>query len=82
MPKNRVLTSLLFCFKVKVKGRGQGHGSRSKSITWRAAVDIRGWALPSAAKSNTSHYQFKVFVCVSVISWHMRIIARMRSIGF
>ncbi len=30
---------------------------------------------------NKSHYQFKVFVCVSVISGHMRIIARMRSIG-
>ncbi len=27
-------------------------------------------------------YQSKVFVCVSVISWCMRIIARMRSIGF
>ncbi len=39
-------------------------------------------ALPSAAKSNKSHYQSKVIVCVSVISWRMRIIARMRSIGF
>ncbi len=28
-----------------------------------------------------NHYQFKVFVCVSVISGRMRIIARMRSIG-
>ncbi len=28
-----------------------------------------------------SHYQFKVFVCVSLISGRMRIIARMRSIG-
>ncbi len=69
---------------VKVKGRGQGHGSRSKvkAILWRAAVDIRGSALPSAVKSNESHYQSKVFVCVSVISWRMRIIAWMRSIGF
>ncbi len=25
---------------------------------------------------------FKVFVCVSVISWRVRIIARMRLIGF
>ena len=33
------------------------------------------------AKSNKSHYQFKVFVCVSVISRRMQIIARMRSIG-
>ncbi len=38
--------------------------------------------LPSAAKSNKSHYQSKVFVCVSVISWHMWIILQMRSIGF
>ena len=63
---------------VKVKGQGQ----RSQSIFWRTAVDIRGSALPSAAKGNKSHYQFKVFVCVSVVSRHMRIIARMRSIGF
>ncbi len=53
-------TSLLPCWKVKVgvkvKGQAQGHGSRSSS--WRAAVDIRGSALPSAAKSNRSHYQF------------------------
>ncbi len=43
------MTSLLPCFKVKVKGRAQGHDSRSHF--WRAAVDIRGSALPSAAKS-------------------------------
>ncbi len=30
MPKNRVLTSLLPCFKVRVKGQDQGRGSRSK----------------------------------------------------
>ncbi len=42
--------------KVGVKVKGQGHGSRSSF--WRAAVDIRGSALPSAAKSNRSHYQF------------------------
>ncbi len=58
--------------------------SRSKVEVkfWRAAVDIRGSALPSAAKSNKSHYQSKVFVCVSVISGRMQIIAQMRSIGF
>ncbi len=61
--KNRVLTSLLLCFKVK----GQG----SRSIFWRAAVNIRGSILPSAVKSNNSQYQSKVFVCVSVISGHM-----------
>ncbi len=61
------------------QGRGQCHGSRS--TFWRAAVDIRGSALPSAEKGNRSHYQFKVFVCVSVISGCMRIIARIWSIG-
>ena len=77
----------LLPFKVKVKGRGQGHRSRSRSKVvsrsnfWRAAVDNRGLALPSAAKSNKSHYQFQVFVCVSVISGCLRIIARMWSIG-
>ncbi len=63
--------------KVKVMGQGQ----MSRSSFWRAAVDIRGSALPSAAKSIRSHYQFYVFVCVSLISGRMRIIARMRSIG-
>ena len=69
---------------VKVKGQGQDHGSsqRSRSIFWRAAVDIRCSALPSTAKSNKSHYQSEVFVCLSVISPRMGIIARMRSIGF
>ncbi len=38
-----------------------------KSNLWCTAVDIRGSALPSAAKSNKSHYQSNVFVCVSVI---------------
>ena len=75
------------------QGRGQGQrsgsrskvtdqGQRSRSTFRHAAVDIRGSALPSAAKSNWSHYSLEVFVCVSVISWHMRVIARMRSIGF
>ena len=36
---------------------------RSRSNFWRVAVDLRGSALPSAAKR--SHYQSKVFVCVS-----------------
>ena len=31
--------------------------------------------------TNRSHYQSEVFVCVSVISKHIRIIVRMRSIG-
>ncbi len=44
----------------------------SRSNFWRAAVDDRGSALPSTARSNKSHYQFQVVVCVSVISGHMR----------
>ncbi len=79
--QNRVFTWLLPCFKVKVKVRGQGQKSGSRSNFWHAAVDNRGSALPSAAKSNKSHYQYKVFVCVSVIIGRVRIIARMRSIG-
>ncbi len=79
--KNRVFTWLLPCFKVKVKGRVQGQRSGSRSNFWRTAVDNRGSALPSAAKSNKSHYEFKVFVCVSVISGRKWIITRMRSIG-
>ena len=35
-----------------------------------------------AAKSNMSHYQFKMFVCVSLISGRMWIIARIQSISF
>ena len=61
MPKNRVLTSLLPCFKVKGKGQGQGQ----MSGFW---VEVKGQgqisgAQRSAAKSNRSHYQSKVFVC-------------------
>ncbi len=59
-----------------------GQGQRSRSTLCRAAVDIRGLALPSAAKSHRNHYQSKVIVCVSVISRHVRLIARRRSIGF
>ena len=61
---------------IKVKG----HGSRS--IFRHTAVDIWDSALPSAVKTNNSHYQSKLFVCVSIISMRMRIIAQMRLIGF
>ena len=69
---------------VEVTGHGSrvtGHGSRVKVkvIFGRAAVDIRSSALPSAVKGNKSHYESKVFVCVSIISGRMRIIAQMRS---
>ncbi len=49
---------------VKVMGRGQ----RSRSSFWHATVDIWGSALTSAVKSNKSHFQSNVVVCVSVIS--------------
>ncbi len=67
--------------KVGVKVKSQGQGQMSRSTFRRAAVDIRGSALPSAAKSNRSHYQSKVIVCVSVISRCVRLMAWMRSIG-
>ena len=54
-------TSLCHCFMVKVKGRGQDQ--RSMSNFWHAAVNIRGSAVPSAARKN--HFQSEVFVCVS-----------------
>ena len=41
--------------KVGVKVKGRGHVKIS-------GVHNRGLALPSAAKSNKSHYQYKVFV--------------------
>ena len=49
--------------KVGVKVMGQGQRSRSNFCL--LAVDIRGSALPSAARANKSHYQSGVFVCVS-----------------
>ena len=41
----------------KVEIKVIGHGQRSRSNFWSMAVDISGSALPSAAKSNKSHYQ-------------------------
>ena len=54
MPNIVFLAFLLPCFKVKVgvKVKGQGQGQTSRSNFWCAAFDIRGSALPSAAKSN------------------------------
>ncbi len=45
--------------KVGVKIKGQGQGQMSRSTFRRAAVDIRGSTLPSAAKGNRyrGHYQ-------------------------
>ncbi len=65
--KKRVLASLLPCFKVK--GQGHGVGQRSRSNFWRAAVNIRGSALRSVAKSNKSHYQSKVSVSSVCNQW-------------
>ncbi len=64
---NRVLTSLLPSFKVKVrvkvKGRSYGHGSRSN--LWHTAINIRGLALPSAAKSKEESLSIRgVCLCV------------------
>ncbi len=59
-------------------GQGQRLGSRSKvSVKFLAlAVDIWGGALLSACSiEQRSHYQSKVFVCVSVNSGHVRIIS-------
>ena len=52
------------------QGQDQFSGAQRSILGARlcAAVDIRGSALPSAVKSNKSHYQSKVFVCVSIIS--------------
>ena len=51
--------SLLPCCKVRAKVTSQ----RSRSMFQGAAIDIRGSALPSEAKSSSHHYQPKVFVC-------------------
>ncbi len=67
---------------VKVKVKVTCQCKKSRSTFRRAGVDIRGSALPSAAKSNRGLYQSKVFVCMFVISGHVRVIARMRLIGF
>ena len=67
---------------IRVKGRGQGQGQRLMLNSWHTAVDIRGSALPRAAKSNRSHYQSRVFVCESAIKGHIRIKACMWSNGF
>ena len=84
MPKFVFLHHCYNALRVKVKGRGQGQGQcqRSRSNFWCTVVDIRGLALLSAAKRNNHHYQHKVNICVSVISGRLRIITRMRSIGF
>ena len=73
MPKIMFFTSLLPCFKVMVKGRGQGQRSGSRSILGAQLCRVQ---------QNRSHYQSKVIVCMSVISRRVRLIARMRSIGF
>ncbi len=59
--------------KVRVNVTGQGKISGGQ----RSILGAQ-----SAAKSNSPHYQSEVFVCVSVISGHMWIIARMQAIVF
>ncbi len=89
MPKIVFWHHCYLAVRSKVGVKVMGQGQRSRSDLCCAAVDIRRSSLPSAAKSNNSefgvkksHYQIKVFVCVSVISGRMQIIAWMRSIGF
>ncbi len=63
--KNLVLTSLLPCFKVKIEGQGQGQRLGSRSNFWCVTVDIRGLALPSAAKSKEESLSVQgVCLCV------------------
>ncbi len=46
-------------------GQGQRSGSRSRSNSWRTAVDIRGSALPSAAKDKEESLSVRgVCLCV------------------
>ena len=59
MPK---IVFLHHCFlalrsRSKVRVKVTGPGQMSRATFMRAAVDIRDSALPSAAKSNRSHYQ-------------------------
>ena len=62
----------------KVEIKVMGHGQRSRSNFWSTAVGSTRQRLCSLPHCNKSHYQSKVFVCVSV----MWVILRMRSIGF
>ncbi len=69
-PKNRILPSLLPCFKVKGQGHGQssgqGHGSRSKvKVVFLACSGrYRGSALLSVAKSKEESSVHGVCLCV------------------
>ncbi len=52
-----------------MSGQGQRSGSRSRSRSnfWHAAVDIRGSALPSAAKSEEESSVRGVCLCVEYL---------------
>ncbi len=65
---------------VKVKGRGQGQMSGQGQFSG-VQQSMIGARLCRVQQRAMSHYQFKVFVCVSVISGRVRIITRMLSIG-
>ncbi len=54
--------------KVRVKVKCQGQGHRSRSNFWCSTINIRGSALLSAALSNKSRYQSKMFVSVHVMA--------------
>ena len=78
MPKIAFWHHCYIALRSKVGVKVMGH---SRSDFWCIAVDIRGSA-KSAAKTNKSYYQSKVFVCMSVIRGRIRRITRMRLIGF
>ncbi len=68
--------------KVEFKVMGQGQSSRSNLL--RTAVDIRESALPSAAKSYNMIRVITSLGCFMCVcnQGRMRIIARMRLVGF
>ncbi len=75
----------LDCYRPRSEG-DNALGSVRPSVRPSVRLSVRpsvcqrshGWTV----KSYRSHCQSKVLVCVSIISRHMRVIARMRSIGF
>ncbi len=85
--KNRVFTSLLPCLKVKCRGQGHRSGSRVK-VKGQGQLSGAQWSILGARRCRVQQgaigviTSFQAFVCVFVISGRMRVIARMRSIGF
>ncbi len=72
-------STLLFTICYRLRSEGD-NALGSVRLSVRLSVCPFVCAL-TVEKGNRRHYQFKVFVCVSLISGRMRIIAHMRSIG-